>query len=271
MIRFTVGCLLIFASASLTSADEKKYWHPRVGMSWIEPDFYTFNVSDVDVDVYALDAELVNAEAVEAVLDARRHLLCHVPAGMWEVYRNDSVDAPMELLGNDRMNGSDFFQVWMDIRNESIKPWVRNRIQVAADKGCHGVIFLHVDGYQQDTGFPITAQDQIAFNKWLAGEAHKLGMAAGMANAIELSKYLVDDFDFFVTARCRTYGNCNLASAWIDAGKPVFGVEYRIFESARTFCPEMNKLKFSWIQISLQGIPGFVNCLDEKTWTAFMP
>ena len=42
---------------------------------------------------------------------------------------------------------------------------------IAVQKGCDGVDPDNVDGYTNKTGFPLTAKDQLAYNKFLAQEA----------------------------------------------------------------------------------------------------
>ena len=53
------------------------------------------------------------------------------------------------------------------------------RLDLAVSKGCVGVEPDNVDGYQNSSGFPLTAADQLAYNRFLAGEARARGGAAG--------------------------------------------------------------------------------------------
>lgn len=39
------------------------------------------------------------------------------------------------------------------------------RLDLAVQKGCDGVEPDNVDGYQNNSGFPLTAQDQLAYNR----------------------------------------------------------------------------------------------------------
>ena len=42
------------------------------------------------------------------------------------------------------------------------------RLDLAAAKGCDAVDPDNVDGYANPTGFDLTGDDQLAFNRWLA-------------------------------------------------------------------------------------------------------
>jgi hypothetical protein len=56
----------------------------------------------------------------------------------------------------------------------------------------------NVDGYSNVNGKGLTAADQLDFNRFLAGEAHKQGVAVGLKNDNDQIAQLVDVFDFFV-------------------------------------------------------------------------
>lgn len=51
-----------------------------------------------------------------------------------------------------------------------------NRLDVAVYKGCDGVEPDNVDGYTNNTGFILTAEDQLMYNRFLADEAHERGL-----------------------------------------------------------------------------------------------
>ena len=55
-----------------------------------------------------------------------------------------------------------------------------------------------VDGYSNSNGLGLTAADQLSYNTFLAEEAHKLGLAAGLKNDLSQLTQLLQSFDFFV-------------------------------------------------------------------------
>jgi hypothetical protein len=77
-----------------------------------------------------------------------------------------------------------------------------------------------------ETGFPLTAADQLKYALWLAEEAHARGLAIGQKNAPDQVKDLVSVYDFAITEDCFAYGWCDQMKPYIAAGKPVFAAEY---------------------------------------------
>ena len=56
------------------------------------------------------------------------------------------------------------------------------RLDLAQQRGCDGVEPDNVQSYDDDTGFELTAADQLAFNRRVADEAHARGLAVGLKN-----------------------------------------------------------------------------------------
>jgi len=52
-------------------------------------------------------------------------------------------------------------------RSENVKAIMRDRMDMAVNKGCDGIQPDVVDGYM-DANFGFTAHDQIVYNTWLA-------------------------------------------------------------------------------------------------------
>lgn len=67
-----------------------------------------------------------------------------------------------------------------------------------------------MDGYDkiahESSGFPLTYNDQIVFNRWVADQVHGLGMAVGLKNDINQVKDLVGNFNFAVSEQSFQYG-----------------------------------------------------------------
>ena len=92
-----------------------------------------------------------------------------VDAGTWEDWRSDAAQFPASVLG-----GSNGWpgERWLDIRRiDLLGPITRTRIQMCADKGFAAVDTDNVDGYTNTTGFPLTAADQLAYNRFPAAVA----------------------------------------------------------------------------------------------------
>lgn len=101
-----------------------------------------------------------------------------------------------------------------------------NRLDLAAQRGCDGVEPDNVTAYNNDTGFELSAEDQLSFNRFLADGAHERGLLVGLKNDLDQIPALVDSFDFAVNEECIAYDECDACRPFVDAGKPVFGAEY---------------------------------------------
>jgi hypothetical protein len=66
----------------------------------------------------------------------------------------------------------------------------------------------------------------VAYLRKLSAEAAKYGMATGLKNAEELLPQVMSDVQFAVNEQCQMDGDCAVYNALLDAGKPVFHIEY---------------------------------------------
>jgi hypothetical protein len=124
------------------------------------------------------------------------------------------------------------------------------RITLAAQKGCDGVDPDNVDGYANATGFPLVAEDQLAYNIFLATAAHQTGLGVGLKNDLEQISSLAAYFDWAINESCFTYQECDLLLPFIQAGKPVFVIEYQL--ALESFCPQAINLNFNAMQKKLE-------------------
>ena len=103
---------------------------------------------------------------------------------------------------------------------------MRARLDECKQKGFDGVEPDNMQVADNDSGFDITAADEVAYAKWLAEEAHARGLAIGVKNSPDRVADLVDVFDFAITEDCFDQGWCEQMTPFITAGKPVFAAEY---------------------------------------------
>jgi hypothetical protein len=66
----------------------------------------------------------------------------------------------------------------------------------------------------------------VTYLRKLSAEAAKYGMATGLKNAEELLPQVIPDVQFAVNEQCQMDGDCAVYNALLDAGKPVFHIEY---------------------------------------------
>lgn len=218
------------------------WWKPGVDTTWHIQ--YTGTLDKTRrVTVYNVDLFDTPASVVQELAARGVKAVCYLSAGSWENWRPDKNQFPPEVLGRNYEGWAG--ERWLDIRQiDKLAPVLRARLDLCKQKGFVGVDPDNVNGYQNDTGFPLTAQDQIRFNRWLAAEAHQRGLAIGLKNTTELLPQLINDFDFLVTEECFAQGWCNQTRPMVQAGKPVLNIEYtdtRI-KSASQFCSSTTSL-----------------------------
>lgn len=222
-----------------------EWWRPPLRASW---QWQLTTPVDLSVDAHVYDIDLFDNDAeVVASLHARgRKVLCYMSAGTFEDWRPDAGRFPSAVLGS--ANGWPG-ERWLDIRRlDVLRPIMEARMDLCKAKGFDGVEPDNVDGYANSTGFPITYQDQIAFNTFLADAAHARGLAVGLKNDLDQVRDLVGLFDFALVEQCFKYEECDALKPFIQAGKPVFAVEYEL--PVDRFCSQARALGFNAIKKS---------------------
>src|SRR5215475_10479028 len=219
------------------------HWTPRPGTTW---QWQLSGPLDLSVPAQAYDIDLVDttAEQVSRLHAAGRRAICYVDAGSWEPDRPDARRFPPTLLGRPLSDWPD--ERWLDIRRlDLLEPLIGARLDLCAAKGFDAVEPDNLDGYANDTGFPLTPADQLTFNRAVARLAHARGLAAGLKNDVDQASTLQPSFDFAIDEQCVQYSECDLLSTFPRAGKPVFHVEYTL--TTTQFCPVTRPLGFSSI------------------------
>jgi hypothetical protein len=196
----------------------------------------------VDATTYTLD--LATAPSVFADLHAvGRIVFCYFSAGTYEPFRGDAASFPEAALGDALADYPD--ERWLDVRDPRVRASMQSRIALAAANGCDGVHPANLDGYLQTTGFPLTEADQIAYDRWIAEQAHAVGLSAGLVDGdATLMSLLAADFDWGVVWGCVAAG-CTEARPFLSAGRPVFVVEIGDAGSAADVCPQAEALGVS--------------------------
>jgi hypothetical protein len=217
------------------------WWHPTRGMTW---QWQLSGQLDLTVaaSVYDLDAFDSPSTAVTKLHAAGRKAICYVSAGSYENWRPDASRYPAAVLGRalDGWAG----ERWLDVRRwDVLQPILADRFAMCRQKGFDAVEPDNIDGYQNGTGFALTAADQLTFNRHLADLAHGLGLAVGLKNDVDQAATLGPSFDFAVNEQCVQYRECGALSGFVAANKPVFHVEYDL--SVSQFCPTARSLGFS--------------------------
>lgn len=219
-------------------------WTPAPGTSW---QWQLTGAIDegVDVEMYDIDLFTTPAATIRRLQGAGRTVVCYFSAGSHEDFRPDAARFPAALLG--RGNGWDG-ERWLDIRAiDALAPIMLTRLDLAVSKGCDGVEPDNVDGYAEDndTGFPLSAADQLAFNVWIAQGSQARGLSVGLKNDLDQIVELEPHFDWALNEQCAFHEECDALTPFVANGKAVFGVEYE-GEPGR-FCSVTNALDFDWL------------------------
>jgi hypothetical protein len=227
-------------SSPVTTGQGDGIWRPSPGTTW---QWQLSGTVDTSVDAEMFDLDLFETpEAVVAELHERgRVVVCYMSAGAWEEFRPDSGSFPDSVVGEP--NGWPG-ERWLDVRRLDVLGSIMEaRLDLCRAKGFDGVEVDNIDGYANNTGFPLTAEDQLAYNRFLADAAHARGLSIGLKNDVEQAAALEPYFDWVINEECARYNECGLLVPFIDAGKAVFHVEYDLDRSE--FCPLTTGLGFS--------------------------
>jgi hypothetical protein len=216
-------------------------WTPTPGMTW---QWQLTGTIDQTVDAQMFDVDLFDTPAatVAALHAAGRRVVCYLSAGTFESWRPDASLFPASVKGNTVSGFQD--ENWLDVRQWSVlQPILEARMDLCTSKGFDGIELDNVDGYANRTGFPLTAADQLAFNRNLARSAHARNLSVALKNDIDQVADLVEQFDWALNEQCFEYDECSALQPFVAAHKAVFNVEYNL--ATTSFCPQAKTLGFS--------------------------
>jgi hypothetical protein len=229
---------------SYSQATPGTWWKPSPGTSW---QWQLSGVIDTTLDVHMYDIDLFATpqQVIDQLHRDGRIVICYFSAGTYEDWRPDKDSFPVEVLGSPLPDWPG--ERWLDIRQiDLLSSVMSDRLDLAVQKNCDGVEPDNVDGYANDTGFPLSYADQLAYNTWLAGQAHSKQLSVGLKNDLGQIGDLLSYFDWALNEECFTYDECELLSPFVAAGKAVFGVEYEL--DPADFCPQANALNFDFLK-----------------------
>ena len=262
ILTFLVGC----GSSDSSLENQKKFFDPDAkpftNGSWYKPDVNTswqwqlqgnINTS-YNVELYDIDLFDSNKSLIQSLKNSGKKVICYFSAGSWEDWRSDANDFPSSVKGA-KMDG--WNELWLDISNEKLAPIMRARLDLAKEKGCDGVEPDNVDGYTNNTGFNLTSDDQLAYNKFIANEARKRGLSVALKNDLDQIIELEPYFDFSINEQCHTYNECDKLVPFINKNKPVLNAEYdqKYIDNNNSerddMCTNANNLSFQTLVLPL--------------------
>jgi hypothetical protein len=215
-------------------------WIPAPDTTW---QWQLTTPVDQSVDAQMFDIDLFeNPASVVAELHGRqRRVVCYLDAGTFEPGRPDSAKFPAEVIGKELPDWPG--ERWLDVRRlDVLGPILEERLDLCRDKGFDAVEPDNVDAYANDSGFPLTPDDQLAFNRFLAAAAHARGLSVGLKNDLDQVAALEPDFDWALNEQCFQYQECGRLTPFARAGKAVFVVEYEL--TTDRFCADARTAGF---------------------------
>ena len=230
-VALALGTLALGGLATVPAAAAGAWWQPPP-----KPTFYwqlqgRLN-STVAAGVFDVDGFETSALEVAALHSAGRHVVCYIDVGTAESFRPDYSAFPRSVLGRSNCWPG---EKWIDIRQLAlVEPIMTARFQICRAKGFDAVEPDNIEASSNRSGFPITPQQQLTFNEWVAAEVHSLGMAVLQKNDGGQASQLEPFFDGALTEQCNQYSECASYRPYLEAGKPVINAEYKL-KTAR-FC-----------------------------------
>jgi hypothetical protein len=238
LTTLAAGLFLLTPSASAR-------WHPKPTAAAWQWQLQGKVDTSIDAGVYEVDGFEVGAKAVARLHRLGRKVICYLDVGSWESYRPDAKRFPKSVLGRTYEGYPD--ERWLDVRRiDLLAPILRRRFDLCRRKGFDAVEPDNVAGYENETGFPLGAGDQLRFNRWVGREVRRRGMAVALKNDPEQVAQLLPSFDFAVLEECFAYDECGKFSPFVAAGKRVFVAEYA--EPLAAICARAEQLEFSVIR-----------------------
>ncbi|MCM0678094.1 endo alpha-1,4 polygalactosaminidase [Micromonospora phytophila] len=186
----------------------------------------------VDADVFLLDPVATTAAQTTELRSRDRRLVCLVHVGSFLPADPDASRFPTAVRGGAARRPQ---SRWLDVRQwDALRPVLADRFRLCRGKGFSAVALADADGYAHRSGFPLEFDDQLAFNRRLAALARSLDLSPGLVNDVAQVAALAPDFDFAVNEECVRLRQCARLLPFVEAGKPVFHVEYT--GSTTDFC-----------------------------------
>ncbi|MBP9718446.1 endo alpha-1,4 polygalactosaminidase [Candidatus Gracilibacteria bacterium] len=224
------------------------WYHPEPGISWQWQLSGPIDTS-YKVDLYDVDLVETPQKTIDELHAQGSKVICYFSAGSVEKDRADAKEFPKEIIGKSLDGWPD--ENWLDVAHyQKFSKIMRARLDLAVKKNCDGVEPDNIDAYLQYTGFTITNKQQLQYNRWLARQAHRRGLAIALKNNGTQAHSLSGQFDFAIVEQCFEFYECNQYNSFIEKNKAVLGVEYEL--DPKDFCPQAKRKKFSWLKMTYE-------------------
>ncbi|POS84728.1 hypothetical protein EPUL_001872 [Erysiphe pulchra] len=273
LITLSLGTLIIFAiglSAFLaqrenlrSSLSRGNFWRPTVGTRWQIVLNSTLTNQKFDAPVYDIDLFLNDAGIIAGLHATNRKVICYFSAGSFEPFRPDSNRFHARDKGLQLDGWPDEF--WLDTNSRNVRKIMKNRLRRAARIGCDGVDPDNIDAFDNSNGLGLETTHAIEYLHFLAKEAHRLNLSIGLKNAGAIVTDVLNIMEWELNEQCLQFGECDKFQPFVDAGKPVFHIEYpesipNVSLISSDYCGDARARGFSTVLKHMQLDDWALNC-----------
>ncbi|HLK45119.1 MAG TPA: endo alpha-1,4 polygalactosaminidase, partial [Acidimicrobiales bacterium] len=203
-----------------------------------------------------LDGFDTPASVVAKLHALSKHAVCYIDVGTWESWRPDAGSFPTSVLGKPDAGWPG--ERWLDVRQVKVLlPLMKARFERCVKKGFDAVDPDNVDGVENDTGFPLTVGEQLAYDRDIAALAHADGLAVALKSDAGEAAALEPSFDFVVEEQCVQYKECGSLAPFVRHAKAVYDIEYT---TSLRFCTHLPA-----------GVLGVAKHLSLDDWARWCP
>lgn len=211
----------IFDTSFAKSFRRDASWH--IQFSWIQ---VAASREVYDVDLFDTERSKIQDLKSQGIV-----VICYFSAGTREDWRPDKNLFSDEVMGDALSDWEG--ENWIDVRNRKVRQIMQSRIILAKYKWCDGIDPDNVNGHENATGFSLTKNDLLHYNRFLVREAHVRGMMIWLKNSQSLIAEMGKKYDFFINESCYSFDECSAYES-IAKNKPILIMEYE--EPNPVFC-----------------------------------
>ncbi|KFY43670.1 hypothetical protein V494_01875 [Pseudogymnoascus sp. VKM F-4513 (FW-928)] len=257
------------SSGSTSTTGDSSLWQPEVGIKWQIVLQAPINETEIDVPVYDIDLFDSTASIITWAQGQGRKVICYFSAGSYEDWRPDAASFKPEDYGNG-LEGWEG-EYWLNTSSANARNIMLARLDQAAKKGCDGVDPDNIDGYENDSGLDLTTDTAVDFVTFLADATHARNMSFGLKNGAKILSQVIDLIQWNVVEECLQYNECEKYGPVIDAGKPVFLIEYPTTEERPSYVSDEKKEEICGSSGIPRGFSTILKNMNLDEWIVQCP
>jgi hypothetical protein len=237
------------------------WYQPAPFVTWQWQLLGTVN-KNYNVELYDIDLFDSSQALILELQSTGKKVICYFSAGSYESWRADASEFTRQDYGNALAGWEE--EKWLDIRSNNVQRIMKKRLDLASEKGCDGVEPDNMDGYENNSGLNLTANEQLAYNRFIANEAHQRQLSVALKNDLAQITQLVNYYDFAINEQCFEFAECEMLTPFINQNKAVLNSEYKssYINDKSTVCSRSLELKFSTLMLPLNLDDEFrISCL----------